>query len=57
MKKLWKISGTKDEFSSDKIALKAIRTQLNKDAGVDEKEVNANDWKFHITKGPDHPRL
>jgi len=59
MKKIWQITGTKDQFADNKQELKKVRTQLNADAGIDEadKEVASKDWKFKITKGPDHPRL
>lgn len=53
-KKLWQITGT-NEFGSSKEELKKLRTQLNRDTGVDEKETDSNKWKFRITKGPEHP--
>jgi hypothetical protein len=58
MKKLWQISGTK-EFHENKIELKKIRTEMNKESGHDEsdKEVNPNTWRYKIVKGPDHYKL
>lgn len=46
-----------NNFAADKQSLKPIRTQLNKDAGVIEKDVASKDWPFRITKGPDHPHV
>lgn len=68
----WQINGTR-YFSKKKEDLKSVRRVLNFQAGINEVEANlvagsngvinnmspvpAKDWKFHVSKGPDHPSL
>lgn len=67
----WQINGTQ-YYSQKKEDLKSVRRVLNLQGGINEVEadivegkivvdkvaaVPPKDWKFHVSKGPDHPSL